>query len=104
MCFGPFLNPLRLYGTIFLSLKNQENFKMIKIVIASLFLTGCVNLQPGDVSRIMDRIESEIKAFQAAAKPRPANTRPTPPMPEPSRIKAKQDQVMPAPASTANPQ
>lgn len=71
------------------------------IVLASFILTGCINLQPGDVSRILDRLEAQIDKVTATPTPYPRGWRPTPP--EIKALPTRFESPMPAPGETAKP-
>ena len=72
---------------------------MLKIIItAFITLTGCVNLSPTDISRILDRIDKELDAVHAS--PLPDNVRPAPRLPD----KTHTESPTPAPSESAKPE
>lgn len=77
---------------------------MKKVILASFILTGCVNLSPADVTRILDRIEKELDYGRTPApvtRVLPRGSRPTPP--QILNMPVRMDKADPAPAATAEP-
>ena len=76
---------------------------MLKIIIlAFITLTGCVNLSPTDINRLLDRLDKELDAYHAT--PLPENVRPAPRLPTGRTARAQAASPAPMPSESAKPE